>query len=86
MSPAARNPSALLLWSVLATCRNNRGWSQADLAERCHVPQSTVSKWESGRHGIGEATLVKVAAAYEIGVRELLLEGLGVTTKKARSR
>ncbi len=40
--------SSLLLPKAIRTARENRGWTQAELAEKMEVTQSTISFWERG--------------------------------------
>lgn len=70
------DPAKYILWLVLLTCRKNRGLGQRAAAKKIGVSQPVVAEWESGNSAITEQTLVKVATAYGITVRELLVEGL----------
>lgn len=86
MIAAAEMPE-YILWLVLKTCRRNRGLSQRAAADRIGVSQPVIAEWESGKSAIGEATLVKVARAYGLDVRGLLLEGLaGEAAPKRRAK
>ena len=35
--------------ALIAQRRREKGWSQAELAEKLHVTDKAVSKWETGR-------------------------------------
>ncbi len=79
MTTGIQNPGQdYILWLVLKTCRENRGLKQHGAVPVLGVTQPVISEWENGRSAITEQTLVKVAKAYGITVRDLLLEGLGV--------
>lgn len=67
----------LVLWSVIRRCRENRGLTQTQAAEKIGIKQPTLSGLESGRQPLQESTLLAVAAGYGLTLRELLLEGLG---------
>lgn len=55
--------------------RADRGWKQAELARRTGFPQGTIAKFETGRvDNPTQDTLIKLAAAFEISVPELLRE------------
>lgn len=45
--------------------RQNRGWSQAELARQAQVHPTTVSLIESGRFAPGQSQLVKLARALD---------------------
>ena len=48
---------------LIKAIRTQLGMSQAALAKLSHVPQSTVSRIEQGKQGIGLSTLKKVLSA-----------------------
>ncbi len=77
---AAATPSPLVLWLVLKRCRENRGLSTRQAAERTGVGHTVIARCESGRHGVREDILARIAAGYGITIRELLLEGLAEST------
>jgi len=72
-----------VLWLVLKRCRENRGLSQREAAEKTGVGQTVISRLESGRQGVREEYLAQIAAGYGITIRELLLEGLAEEPEKA---
>lgn len=48
----------------IATARNTRGWSQADLAKRASVSRATLDALENGRAGeLGFSKITKILAA-----------------------
>ena len=48
---------------LLRTARSRRGWTQAQLAARCGVPQSVIARWESGRVSPRIDSLNRILAA-----------------------
>lgn len=49
--------------------RKARGWTQAQLAERCGIPQSRISHIEQpGRDPLSLRTLYRLAAAFDVGL------------------
>ncbi|MBR7078103.1 MAG: helix-turn-helix domain-containing protein [Clostridia bacterium] len=66
--------------SMIKRLREERGMTQAQLAERIFVSDKTVSKWETGR-GYPDITLLEpLAAALGVSVIELF-KGCGVVNK-----
>ena len=58
--------------ALIAQRRREKGWSQAELAERIHVTDKAVSKWETGRSLPGIDCLEPLAEALDLQVLELL--------------
>ena len=57
---------------LIARRRKEQNWSQGDLAERLHVTDKAVSKWETGR-GVPSVDLLEpLAEALDLTVSELL--------------
>ena len=57
---------------LIARRRKEKNWSQGDLAERLHVTDKAVSKWETGR-GVPSVDLLEpLAEALDLTVSELL--------------
>lgn len=56
----------------IAECRKNAELTQAQLAERLHVTDKAVSKWETGRSMPDAAIMLELCAALNITVNELL--------------
>jgi transcriptional regulator with XRE-family HTH domain len=52
--------------------RQERGWSLDDLAERCHLGPSTLSRIETGHRRLALDHLVSLARAFEVSVDDLL--------------
>ena len=57
---------------LIAACRRELGWSQGELAERIHVTDKAVSKWETGRGMPGIESLEPLAEILGLSVSELL--------------
>lgn len=56
----------------LKTIRNNKGFTQEELANRLHVTRQTISKWEKG-YSVPDADLLsKLAEELDVSVSELL--------------
>ena len=58
--------------ALIAQRRREKGWSQAELAEKLHVTDKAVSKWETGRSLPGIDCLEPLAEALDLQVLELL--------------
>lgn len=56
----------------IATCRKEKGLTQAQLAEMVGVSDRAVSKWETGRSMPDSSIMLDVCAAIGINVNELL--------------
>ncbi len=56
----------------VAACRREKGMTQAGLAEKLHVTDKAVSRWERGVGFPDIATLEPLAAALEVSVLELM--------------
>lgn len=56
----------------LAQCRKEKGWTQKELADRLHVSDKAVSKWERGQ-GFPDIKLIEpLAEALEVSILELM--------------
>lgn len=62
----------LALRSLLRDRRRNAGLRQADLAERLGVPQSFVSKYESGERLLTFTETVKILREIGIDVKDVM--------------
>jgi len=56
----------------LRRLREARGITQAGLARRLRVDQSTLSRWENGRRPIPVASLLAAARLLDVSVDEIL--------------
>jgi transcriptional regulator with XRE-family HTH domain len=52
--------------------RDQRGWTQTDLAKRARVSPGYIARLETNRHDPKLSTLVKIAAAFKVKVGRLL--------------
>lgn len=60
---------------MIRVFRHRRGWTQRDLAEAAGVTQATIFRLERGSTNPNINTLRKVAAALEVPLSEILMEG-----------
>lgn len=58
--------------STVAKLREGRGWSQAKLAEKANVSQSTLAAWESGSEFPSQSQLLSLAMALKVKVSRLI--------------
>lgn len=71
-----------LTGNVIKALREKSGLTQAQLAQKLHISDKTVSKWETGR-GLPDITLLEaIAGAFGISVAELM-SGSTVTNENA---
>ena len=59
--------------------RQERGWTQDQLAQAVGVSRSAVAQWETGRAGQITGNLTRIAANLEVGV-EFLMYGSALAT------
>ncbi len=52
--------------------REDRGWSQNDLAEKLHVSRQSVSKWETGKNYPSIEVIIDLSDLFGITIDELL--------------
>ncbi|WP_240414982.1 helix-turn-helix domain-containing protein [Paenibacillus periandrae] len=62
--------------------RNNKQWSQMELARRSGVSQSFINSLETGAKDATSKTLRKLADALEVSISELLGENEQAATKE----
>lgn len=55
--------------------RENRGWSEYQLAERSGLPQSTISSWYRKNASPSIGSLEKICTAFGITLSQLFAEG-----------
>ncbi|PMC80480.1 transcriptional regulator [Aerococcus viridans] len=54
--------------------REEKGWSQEELANKSNVSRSIISELETGKRiATGTVTLMKIAKALEVPMREIFL-------------
>jgi transcriptional regulator with XRE-family HTH domain len=56
----------------LRSLRRTLGWSLDDLAQRCHLSASTISRIETGKRAISLDVLIALADALEVDVNALV--------------
>ena len=61
--------------STINAYREERGWTEYQLAERAGLPQSTISSWYRKRLVPSLPSLEKVCAAFGITLSQLFAEG-----------
>lgn len=62
--------------------RNDRGWTQKDLAARCLVNIATIGAIERGLNSVGLHTAIQLARIFGVGLDQLT--GLAATREPAR--
>ena len=72
MAKGVRRMDARTFGGFVAACRKEKGMTQAELAEKLHVTDKAVSRWERGVGFPDIATLEPLAAALEVSVLELM--------------
>ena len=71
--------------AVIAAYREERGWSEYQLAERSGLPQSTISSWYRRRMVPSLPSLEKICAAFGITLSQLFAgEGEAVTLTESQ--
>lgn len=61
--------------AVITACREERGWTEYQLAERSGLPQSTISSWYRKNMVPTVSSLEKICAAFGITLSQLFAEG-----------
>ena len=56
----------------IAEIRKDKGLTQKELAERLNVPQSSISRWEQGKHLPTLEQFIEIAKALETTLDELI--------------
>ena len=62
------------LGSWIAERRNEKVWTQEELADKLDVSQNTVSRWEKGEMMPSRANLQKIAKLFGVTVQEIFME------------
>lgn len=57
---------------TIAQLRKKRRWTQRELADRMHIHQSMVTRWEKGQVEPRNETLERLAATFDVSVDDLL--------------
>lgn len=66
--------------SNIKRLRQERGWTQEQLAEKVDVTRSTVTQWETGWSQPRMGAVERLAAAFEITVPELVSDEISLTS------
>lgn len=61
-----------LIGNNVREIRIKKGWTQDDLAKRCSVNSAKISKIENARVDYMLSTIIEIAAALEIPLKDLL--------------
>ena len=61
--------------SAITAYREDRGWTEYQLAERSGLPQSTISSWYRKKMVPTLPSLEKICAAFGINLSQLFAEG-----------
>lgn len=64
----------MILGKRISFLRQEKGWSQMELAEKVGVSQRYVSTWETGKNMPHVETLMKLAQVFEVSVDFLLFD------------
>lgn len=72
---------AIIFGEKLKKERNNKGWSQEELAEKLFVSRQSVSKWENGQNYPSIEILIKLSDLFEVTIDELLRSDENLTNK-----
>lgn len=62
------------LGEKLKQSRNNKGFSQTNVAEHLNISRQSISKWENGNSYPDLDNLVRLSEYYEVSIDELLKE------------
>ena len=72
--------------STITKYRNDRNWTEYQLAERSGLPQSTISSWYRKNMTPTVASLEKICDAFGITLSQLFAEGDASVTLTASQR
>jgi transcriptional regulator with XRE-family HTH domain len=61
--------------------RNNKGWSQEELAEQLFVSRQSVSKWENGQNYPSIEIIIRLSDLFGVTIDELLRSDEELTEK-----
>lgn len=75
-----------VLASRLRELRQQRGWSQEDLADACGLHRTYVGSIERAERNVGIDLLAKFALAFGITINDLLNIPLGPDTQHTKKR
>jgi len=73
----------MLFYEMLKQCRERKGLTQEDVAERLHITRQAVSKWERGINEPDIETIIRLSDIYEVTLDHLLRGDLSIVRKLA---
>ncbi|KCZ91846.1 helix-turn-helix transcriptional regulator [Hyphomonas johnsonii] len=65
--------------NILRILRTERGWSQAELADRLDVSRQSVNAIETGKYDPSLPLAFAIARLFERGIEEIFDDGLSVS-------
>ena len=74
----------MTFYEKLKKCREEKGLSQSDVAERLSISRQAVSKWERGLNEPDIEMIVRLADLYHLTIDQLLREDLSIVRKLAQ--
>lgn len=72
--------------AAISAYREERGWTEYQLAERSGLPQSTISSWYRKNMIPTVASLEKICAAFQITLSQLFAEGESVSLTESQKK
>lgn len=74
---------SMALGERIASLRKERGWTQAQLAERLEMSPSHLSRWEQNHWKPRQKSIEQLAEVFEVDVEELVVDDEDVPAKLA---
>ena len=68
-----RNTNHHNVGKTIATLRKEKGWTQVDLAEKLHVSDKAVSKWENGESSPSVEFFPSLAELFGVSIDYLMV-------------
>lgn len=88
MATTPYDAAYVVLRELLKVCRESKGLSQVQLARKLKVPQSYISKYETGERRLDFVETLEICTALEIDpaafIQEFLSHPSGVTRKGSK--
>jgi transcriptional regulator with XRE-family HTH domain len=73
--PVSQSTALHRLANQIKELRRTKGWSQEELAERASIQRSYLADLERGSRNPSVRTLVKIANAFRVSLKDLFEEG-----------